>query len=159
MALLQLIGLATTIGLYISFIITYIRHFHFCYLLFRGFPKRGLGKHESLLSRVGYARLGPAYRESYFGYEGFGVMIDEKVVMLKPDHYLRVYGIVRPWSLCMLLYKHDTIKTVIVVDEIRYANKVMAFFERTFTCVLIIIYGGVILWQTCLKFLIFSLAS
>lgn len=149
--MLKLLIMFYMFGLYVSFCYVYLRHRYY----FQGLlGKVTHVKHsKSILSihRSIYGRVAPMYRKEYFGYQYF-VLPDLDNKLLHPHHRLRVYGLVRPYSECLLLYKGDTVKTVISLDDNRYGDMVLEEFRKTYRNVIIIISGGVLLWQTGLWF-------
>lgn len=152
--MLKLLAVLYMFGLYVSFAYIYLCHRYYFHGLF------GKIKHikydESILAmhRSVFVKVAPMYRKEYFGYQYFVLPeLDNRI--LHPHRKLRVYGLIRPYSECLVLYKGDTVKTIVCLDDKRYGDKVLEHFRKTFRNVIIMISGGVILWQINLSFSIF----
>lgn len=152
MKVLIILSVVLIVALYISILRIYIRHrFYFNLLLIKdkSYEKdKSFTRYRSLQTRIA-----PMYRKEYFGYE-YLVLSEHNNDILYPYEYMRVYGIIRPYSNCLVFYKGDVVKTVISLDDKRYADILLEEFRKDYKTILIVLNGGVLFWKICLTYII-----
>lgn len=146
MGLITTICITVIIAFYLTVCQMYVKHMYFINLLLKINPGYLIGW------RIKYVVLNPMYRVEYFGYNYF-LLSEENNFILHPTNKMRVYGIVRPYSKCLILYRKDRVKTIINLKEVRYADDLSEEFRKRFRKGIYILIGGVLIWQVYLKYM------
>lgn len=150
--MLELVCVIHVIEFYITISIIMIKHIYYFRTLC-GKVEEKLISSRLPVHRCIFARVMPMYREEYFGYKYF-VLPDYSEEVFFPDYHFRVYGVVKAYSECIVLYKRDVIKCIVCLSDKRFIDALEDEFRKLFRNIIIIIDGSVILWQLCLKFMI-----
>lgn len=149
--MLQQLCILYILGFYVSAFYTIIKHRHY----FGALLRRTHSFNSSYkVHRCSFVRPVPMYRKEYFGYEYF-VLADFENCVLLPDEKMRIFGILRQYNECLMVYKKDTVKTIIVLGDTRYVTIVLEGWRKVYRNILVFITGGVILWQICSQFMTF----
>lgn len=138
------------ISFYLSVCYVYIQNIHYFKLL--------LIK-ESRLNKISKSKNGclylyvtvlPIYREAYFGYNAFVLSSHENKIFF-PDEYMKVYGLVKVNSKCLVQVKGDRVKTIIVLKDQSFMESLIKKFREIFRNILIVnLIGGLCLCLTCI---------
>lgn len=153
MNMVIMLSVIYTYGLYLSVFCVLFKHrFYFQTLLTKDNCEIK-NSTRNFIHRNVYTRVIPMYRKEYFGYEYF-VLPDFDNLILNPHHRFRVYGIIHLCSECLILYKNDIAKTIISLDDKRYSEEVLEDLRVYYRNILLILNGGVILWQISLRYMI-----
>lgn len=128
----------------ISLILIIIRHWRYIHILFSKCKTYS----SSCVNGCYRLKITPIYKQEYFGYKEFCFVDDNyEVVTLKPDKYMRVFGIIERNSDCVIKIKNGKVLYVLPLNYIGCVGDIDCEYKTLVTIFLIIAYGGVLLWK------------
>lgn len=142
-----------SLGFYVSVLITCYIHRHYIYTLCFKRIEEKVDKNRKYLCNCIFARVVPIYRHEYFGYDGI-CLWDYDKKLLEADHKFRVFGHIKVNSKCIVIFKKNVVKTVIVVTDKTFGLKVEEDLRKIYKRVILFITGGAILWKVFLLYMI-----
>lgn len=140
----------TIFSLYISIIILVIKHHTYLRLLTSNVKTKFNSKRR--INIIYSRQTFPQFREEFLLYESF--YTNDYHMYIIPHFKMQIFGLMKQNSPCIIRTLKSKAKTIIVLNDLEYADNMLDSLQKIFRIVLLLCTGGYITWILCSMFVI-----